>query len=156
MHHFQSEYKPWNVHLQLLTMQTNQRNEFFFFKRNRGDTAEIYVFCPCKSCNVRDVHIYNLLKNLQHKNNLLTFSAVENERGVCKLKLKVHFVGCAIWSNLYQLSDRMVDWVPGGCPPLIWRSSEIIFLRIIKQPDMAGLFLFFFYNKEGKEFCLQK
>ena len=50
------------------------------------------------------------------------------------------FCGWSIWSNLYQLSDRMVDRVPGGCPPLIWRSGEIIFLRIIKQPDMAGLF----------------
>ena len=98
------------------------------------------------------MHIYNLLKNLQHKINLLTFFVVENERGVCKVKLKVHFVGCAIWSNLYQLSDRMVDWVPGGCPPLIWRSGEIIFLRIIKQPDMTGLFFFFFTTRKAKNF----
>ena len=90
------------------------------------------------------MHIYNLLKNIQHKKKLLTFFVVENERGVCKVKLKVHFVGCAIWSNLYQLSDRMVDWVPGGCPSLIWRSGEIIFLRIIKQPDMTEMLLFFF------------
>ena len=42
------------------------------------------------------------------------------------------FCGWSIWSNLYQLSDKVS---PGGLLSLIWKWGELIFLHILQLKE---------------------